>query len=190
MGGRNLQDQGGQGTLICSKTKDSSIRGHSLVPWAGKDNGGYSGRGGRRAGASSCGVVPLSRGNKTLSAATIEQAIALIEGEEPVDLLFVDLKIQDDLEGGLKLAKKSGRSSSQTEGALHFGPSSDRWHDCTICQTIRLFTEALYSRRVCHDTPRQIRDRQSLKVKFGRAMWPNASQIEIWPWQPMSAIGT
>jgi len=107
MGGRNLQDQGGQGTLICSKTKDSSIRGHSLVPWAGKDNGGYSGRGGRRAGASSCGVVPSSRGNKTLSAATIEQAIALIEGEEPVDLLFVDLKIQDDLEGGLKLAKKA-----------------------------------------------------------------------------------
>ena len=27
-------------------------------------------------------------GNKTLSAATIEQALALIEGEEPVDLLF------------------------------------------------------------------------------------------------------
>jgi DNA-binding NtrC family response regulator len=48
-----------------------------------------------------------AEGNKTLSAATIEQAIALIEGEEPVDLLFVDLKIQDDLEGGLKLAKKA-----------------------------------------------------------------------------------
>ena len=46
-------------------------------------------------------------GNKTLSAATIEQALVLIEGHEPVDLLFVDLKIQDDLEGGLKLAKKA-----------------------------------------------------------------------------------
>jgi DNA-binding NtrC family response regulator len=46
-------------------------------------------------------------GNKTLSAATIEQAMVLIEGDEPVDLLFVDLKIQDDLEGGLKLAKKA-----------------------------------------------------------------------------------
>jgi CheY-like chemotaxis protein len=50
-----------------------------------------------------------AEGNKTLSAATIEQAIALIEGEEPVDLLFVDLKIQDDLEGGLKLAKKRSK---------------------------------------------------------------------------------
>jgi two-component system, cell cycle sensor histidine kinase and response regulator CckA len=48
-----------------------------------------------------------AEGNKTLSAATIEQALALIEGEEPVDLLFVDLKIQDDVEGGLKLAKKA-----------------------------------------------------------------------------------
>jgi CheY-like chemotaxis protein len=48
-----------------------------------------------------------AEGNKTLSAATIAQALALIiEGEEPVDLLFVDLKIQDDVEGGLKLAKK------------------------------------------------------------------------------------
>src|SRR6478672_3485287 len=46
-------------------------------------------------------------GNKTLSAATIEQALALIEGDEPVDLLFVDLKIQDDVEGGLKLATKA-----------------------------------------------------------------------------------
>jgi two-component SAPR family response regulator len=33
--------------------------------------------------------------------------MVLIEGDEPVDLLFVDLKIQDDLEGGLKLAKKA-----------------------------------------------------------------------------------
>ena len=46
-------------------------------------------------------------GNKTLSAATIEQALALIESDEPVDLLFVDLKIQNDLEGGLKLARKA-----------------------------------------------------------------------------------
>jgi DNA-binding NtrC family response regulator len=48
-----------------------------------------------------------AEGNETLSAATIEQALALIEGDKPVDLLFVDLKIQDDIEGGLKLAKKA-----------------------------------------------------------------------------------
>jgi DNA-binding NtrC family response regulator len=48
-----------------------------------------------------------AEGNETLSAATIEQALALIEGDKPVDLLFVDLKIHDDIEGGLKLAKKA-----------------------------------------------------------------------------------
>jgi DNA-binding NtrC family response regulator len=42
-----------------------------------------------------------------LSAGTIEQAVALIESDKPVDLLFVDLKIQDNLEGGLKLTKKA-----------------------------------------------------------------------------------
>jgi DNA-binding NtrC family response regulator len=46
-------------------------------------------------------------GNETLSAATIEQALVLIEGDKPVDVLFVDLKIQDDIEGGLKLARKA-----------------------------------------------------------------------------------
>jgi DNA-binding NtrC family response regulator len=46
-------------------------------------------------------------GNKTLSAGTVQQALALIEGDETIDLLFVDLKIQDDVEGGLKLAKKA-----------------------------------------------------------------------------------
>jgi two-component system, cell cycle sensor histidine kinase and response regulator CckA len=42
-----------------------------------------------------------------LSAGTVQQALALIEGDETIDLLFVDLKIQDDVEGGLKLAKKA-----------------------------------------------------------------------------------
>jgi DNA-binding NtrC family response regulator len=48
-----------------------------------------------------------AEGNETLSAATIEQALVLIEGDKPVDVLFVDLKIQDDIEGGLKLARKA-----------------------------------------------------------------------------------
>ena len=48
-----------------------------------------------------------AEGNETLSAATIEQALVLIGGDKPVDVLFVDLKIQDDIEGGLKLARKA-----------------------------------------------------------------------------------
>ena len=56
-----------------------------------------------------------AEGNETLSAATIEQALVLIECDKPVDLLFVELKIQDDVEGGLKLARKAveGRPNLQ-----------------------------------------------------------------------------
>ena len=48
-----------------------------------------------------------AEGNNTLSAGSIQQALALIKAEKPIDLLFTDLKIQDDLEGGLKLARKA-----------------------------------------------------------------------------------
>ncbi|HEY6024921.1 MAG TPA: response regulator [Pseudolabrys sp.] len=46
-------------------------------------------------------------GHRTLSAATTEQALALLGGEDSIDLLFVDLTIQDDPEAGLKLASKA-----------------------------------------------------------------------------------
>jgi DNA-binding NtrC family response regulator len=46
-------------------------------------------------------------GHKTLSAATTEQAMVLLEGEEPIDLLFIDLTMQDDPEAGLKVASKA-----------------------------------------------------------------------------------
>jgi two-component system, cell cycle sensor histidine kinase and response regulator CckA len=45
-------------------------------------------------------------GHKTLSAATTEQALVLLEGEEPIDLMFIDLAMQTDPEAGLKVAKK------------------------------------------------------------------------------------
>jgi DNA-binding NtrC family response regulator len=43
-------------------------------------------------------------GHETLSAATLDQAIALLEGDKKIHLLFVDLGMQGDPEAGLKLA--------------------------------------------------------------------------------------
>ena len=43
-------------------------------------------------------------GHETLSAATLDQAIALLEGDKKIHLLFVDLGIHGDPEAGLKLA--------------------------------------------------------------------------------------
>lgn len=46
-------------------------------------------------------------GHKTLSAASVEQALVLLEGSDPIDLLFTDVKLQDDAEAGLSLATKA-----------------------------------------------------------------------------------
>ena len=47
------------------------------------------------------------RGHTTLSAGTVEQAIALLEGEQKAELLFTDLGLQGDLEAGLKAAQEA-----------------------------------------------------------------------------------
>lgn len=46
-------------------------------------------------------------GHTTLSAATEEQALALLEGQDTIDLLFVDLTIQGDPEAGAALASRA-----------------------------------------------------------------------------------
>ena len=48
-----------------------------------------------------------SEGHVTLSAGTADQAVALLEGPDPIELLFVDLTLQDDPEAGIALASKA-----------------------------------------------------------------------------------
>jgi DNA-binding NtrC family response regulator len=43
-------------------------------------------------------------GHQALSASSAEEAMALLQREEHIDLLFTDLGLQSDLQGGLKLA--------------------------------------------------------------------------------------
>jgi two-component system cell cycle sensor histidine kinase/response regulator CckA len=56
-------------------------------------------------------VLPESiiqdRGHTTLSASTLEQAIALLEGDQTVELLFTDLGLHDDMQAGLKAAQEA-----------------------------------------------------------------------------------
>jgi CheY-like chemotaxis protein len=44
-------------------------------------------------------------GHETLTAGTAEQALAVVQERPDVDLLFTDIGLQHDLEGGLQLAK-------------------------------------------------------------------------------------
>src|ERR1700722_9734400 len=40
-------------------------------------------------------------GHQPLSAATVDQALALIRTEQPIELLFTDINLADDVEAGL-----------------------------------------------------------------------------------------
>jgi CheY-like chemotaxis protein len=51
-------------------------------------------------------------GHETLSAANSEQALALLETEERIDLLFTDLGLGDELQAGLALAAEARRRRS------------------------------------------------------------------------------
>jgi two-component system cell cycle sensor histidine kinase/response regulator CckA len=47
------------------------------------------------------------RGHTTLSASTVEQALALLEGNQTVELMFTDLGLHDDLQAGLTAAQEA-----------------------------------------------------------------------------------
>jgi CheY-like chemotaxis protein len=46
-------------------------------------------------------------GHKTLSAATPDEALAILNGSEVVDALFVDIILKGDLQAGIELAKRA-----------------------------------------------------------------------------------
>jgi len=46
-------------------------------------------------------------GHATLSAGSMEQALALLSTPQPVDLLFIDLNLKGETEAGLSLAAKA-----------------------------------------------------------------------------------
>jgi CheY-like chemotaxis protein len=47
------------------------------------------------------------QGHKTLSAATADEALAILTGSEAVDALFVDIILSRDTQAGLELAKRA-----------------------------------------------------------------------------------
>jgi CheY-like chemotaxis protein len=49
-------------------------------------------------------------GHKTLSAATAVEAIAILNADQVIDVLFIDIGLHDDLQAGLELAKKAAES--------------------------------------------------------------------------------
>ena len=47
------------------------------------------------------------QGHKTLSAATLDEALAILSGSEVVDALFVDIILKGEMQAGIELAKRA-----------------------------------------------------------------------------------
>jgi CheY-like chemotaxis protein len=47
------------------------------------------------------------QGHQTLSAATTEQALALLDGQDNIDVLFVDMELDEGRQEGLDLARQA-----------------------------------------------------------------------------------
>ncbi len=47
------------------------------------------------------------QGHRTFSAGTLEQALALIDSDKEIDVLFTDLGLGDNLQAGLELGKQA-----------------------------------------------------------------------------------
>jgi DNA-binding NtrC family response regulator len=51
-------------------------------------------------------------GHETLSASTAEQALALLDGAQRVDLVFTDIQLQSDIQAGLMLAQEATKQNA------------------------------------------------------------------------------
>jgi DNA-binding NtrC family response regulator len=53
-------------------------------------------------------------GHTTLSASNFDQALALVEGTERIDLIFTDISLQSDIQAGLMLAQEVAKRKIDT----------------------------------------------------------------------------
>jgi CheY-like chemotaxis protein len=70
-------------------------------------------------------------GHQTLSASTVEQALALLEGGEQVDLIFIDIALQSDIQAGLMLAQEAIKRKSDVPVLYTTGQGSPT--ECGRC---------------------------------------------------------
>ena len=59
-------------------------------------------------GAPDQGILQ-DNGHTTLSASNFDQALALVEGTERIDLIFTDIGLQSDIQAGLMLAQEAAK---------------------------------------------------------------------------------
>jgi DNA-binding NtrC family response regulator len=60
-------------------------------------------------------------GYETLTASTLPEAQAIIHSDQPVDLVFTDISLGEDREGGLQVGQMIWQSRSKTPGVYTSG---------------------------------------------------------------------
>jgi CheY-like chemotaxis protein len=60
-------------------------------------------------------------GYETLTASTLPEAQAIIHSDQPVDLVFTDINLGEDREGGLQVGQMIWQSPSKTPGVYTSG---------------------------------------------------------------------
>ena len=63
------------------------------------------------------------QGHKTLSAATADEALAILTGSEAIDALFVDIILNGDTQAGLELAKRAVELKPRLKVVYSTGPT-------------------------------------------------------------------
>jgi DNA-binding NtrC family response regulator len=72
--------------------------------------------------------VLLDAGHDTVTASSFPQAEAIIQSDQPLDLIFTDITLHDELEGGLKVGQLShGIPVLYTSGRPITGPMRARF---------------------------------------------------------------
>ena len=87
-------------------------------------------------------------GYETLTAGTLAEAQAVIHSDQKLDLVFTDITLPENPEGGLQMGQLV-RQARPGVPALHQWSSPYRRHERAFCKTQFVFTEAVY-RRTTH----------------------------------------
>jgi response regulator receiver domain-containing protein len=88
-------------------------------------------------------------GYETVSASTVAEALAIVESrDQQIDLLFTDLGLGDEIEGGLAIGQGLREVSTRRTGALHQWKGRYGRDDGTIRRAARFRSETLHRRSV------------------------------------------
>ena len=72
-------------------------------------------------------------GYTTLSASNFDQALALVEGPERIDLIFTDIGLQSDIQAGLMLAQEPSNEKSIRQSFTQ--PAKGSPTGCRLCSS-------------------------------------------------------